>query len=105
MRYGDVAAIAGRRERFTPGAFAPVGDVILNKQHERVSPLARTEGGGLELIDTPEALKMRATLPETREATDALALLRKRGLSGLSVEFTAIEEHIEAGVRVITRRF
>ena len=46
---------------------------------------------------------MRATLPETREATDALTLLRKRVLRGLSVEFTAIEEHIEAGVRVITK--
>ena len=103
MKYGDVAAVAGRRERFTPGAFAPVGDVILNKQHERVSPLARTEGGGLELIDGETELRMRAALPETREATDALELVRKRVLRGLSVEFRAIEEHVEAGVRVITR--
>ena len=46
MKYGDVAVVGSRRERFAPGAFAPVGDVILNKQHERVSPLARTEPRG-----------------------------------------------------------
>ena len=102
MLYGDVAVVDGRRERFMSGAFE-YSDVILNKQHERVSPLARTGPGGLELIDGETEFRMRAELPETREASDALELVRKRVLRGLSVEFRAIEEHVEAGVRVITR--
>ena len=37
--------------------------------------------GGLELIDgETEALRMRAALPETREATDALELAKKTRL-------------------------
>ena len=86
MRYGDVADINGAfSETVASGAFAPIGDVILTVQHERDRPLARTEGGGLELIDTPKALTVRASLPETRDADDALELLSKGILRGFSV--------------------
>ena len=46
---------------------------------------------------------MRATLPETREADDTLALVRAKVLRGLSVEFLAQRERVVAGVRVIER--
>lgn len=86
MRYGDVADINGAfSETVASGAFQPLGDVILTVQHELDRPLARTEGGGLELIDTPSSLAVRATLPSTRDADDALELLDKGILRGFSV--------------------
>ena len=60
--YGDVAEFPWGRERVEPGAFGEVGDVILNRQHDRQTPIARTGGGGLSVIDSPEALRIRADL-------------------------------------------
>ena len=102
IRYGDVATLPwGGSERIEAGAFQPIGDVILNASHDRGRPLART-GAGLELIDGRDALRMTATLPETREAEDTLALVRAGVLRGLSIEFRAVAERFD-GVRVIER--
>ena len=102
MRYGEIATGAPRPEKFLPGAFkVPPDGVILNVQHDRNKPIARTPDT-LILTDTAEALELRATVPETVEGTDTLTLVRNRILTGLSVEFRAIQEHFEAGVRVIT---
>ena len=59
MRYGSIAKLPWGPERFAPAAFGDVkaADVILNFQHDRSRPLARTGGGGLLLTDTPEALR------------------------------------------------
>ena len=56
------------RERFESGAFGDLAtaDVLLNAQHQRAVPLARTGGGGLVLLDTLMELRIDATLPETR---------------------------------------
>ena len=104
VRYGDVATLPGFRERFEPGAFGDLAgaDIILNRQHERGEPLARTGGGGLTLADG-EALHVRAVLPETRAADDVLTLIRSKVLRGLSLEFRAITERFEQGVRIISR--
>ena len=62
--YGDHAKLPwGITERIEPGAFQPLGDVILNAHHNRAAPLART-GGGLTLVDTPERLAFSAELPK-----------------------------------------
>ena len=103
VRYGDTATLPWGRERIEAGAFAPLGDVILNAQHERAAPLARTGGGGLELMDAADALTSRADLPATRAGDDVLALVRSGVMRGLSIEFRSIAERIEAGVRVIER--
>ena len=105
IRYGDVADLGTFRETFRAGSFGDVAgaDVLLNASHQRTAPLARTGGGGLSLIDTPEALSIEAALPETRAADDVLALVKSRVLRGLSIEFRAIEESMVAGVRVIAR--
>ena len=105
IRYGDTATLPWGQERFEPGAFGDVAaaDVILNVAHDRTRPIARTGGAGLALLDTPERLALRAELPVTREADDALALVRAGVLRGLSVEFRAIAERIEGGARVIER--
>ena len=103
IRYGDVASIGGfGSEKFEAGCFQPIGDVLLNLQHDRTQPLARTGGGGLELIDTETALEIRAVLnPEV--ASKCLALVKSKVLRGLSVEFKPVEETIENNVRVIKR--
>ncbi|MDE0331473.1 MAG: HK97 family phage prohead protease [Nitrospinae bacterium] len=101
--YGDEAVFSWGRERIEPGAFAPVGDVILNRQHDRKTPLARTGGGGLELNDTPEALRIHASLPETEAANDTLTLVRAKILRGLSIEFHATAERGEGDLRIIEK--
>ena len=84
VKYGDTARLPFGSERFEPGAFGDVAgaDVILNVQHDRGRPIART-GGGLVLEDSREALAIRADLPATREADDALELVRAKVLRGL----------------------
>ena len=105
LRYGDVATLPWGRERFEPGAFGDVtrADVILNSHHERARPLARTGGGGLELIDTREALNIRATLPITQDANDTIALILGGVLRGLSLEFSAVAERMEGQTRIVER--
>ena len=104
ISYGDVARVGTRAERFLPGALgSDVGalDVLLNVQHDRGRVLARTGGGGLVLTDTPEALTVRAELPETSESSDCLALVEAGVLRGLSLEFIATSERKEGPTRVI----
>ena len=103
VRYGDVARLPWGDERFTAGAFAPLGDVILNSMHDRRTPLARTGGGGLELVDSDSELRIAAELPKTQAADDALELVRTRVMRGLSIEFEATTERLVNGVRVIDR--
>ena len=102
--YGDVAAFPWGRERIEAGAFLPLGDVVLNFQHDRGRPLARTGGGGLEVMDDTGKMEIRATLPETREADDVLELVRQSIIRGLSVEFMADRERFEGDdLRIIER--
>lgn len=105
VRYGDEAELPwGVRERIEAGAFGDAGgaDAILNVQHDRSRPLARTNGGGLEFVDGGDALRIRARLPNTRDADDTLALVRAGVLRGLSLEFRVKTERLDRDVRVIT---
>ena len=105
VRYGDEARLPWGRERIRAGAFVDgrLEDVVLNRQHDRARPLARTGGGGLVLEDGPEALRMTATLPSTRDGDDVLALVRAGVLRGLSIEFMAREERLDGDVRIVER--
>ena len=103
IAYGEVAP--GYGERIEPGAFgADVGalDVLLNIQHDRARPLTRT-GAGLTLTDSPEALTVRADLPQHPEADNALALVRAGVLRGLSAEYFVRDARMSPeGVEVVT---
>ena len=94
-----------RAERFAPGAFDLGGaDVILGAGHpasERA--IARTGGGGLDLDADDDALRFRAQLPDTREAREAVALVKARIFRNVSVEFKATRERMIAGVREIQK--
>ena len=85
MPYGREADIAGVfRESVDAGAFGTISDVILNLMHRRAEPLARTEGGGLELEDGAERLWLRADIPAYRE--DIRDMVKRKILRGYSVE-------------------
>ena len=104
LRYGDTARLPwGVSERIMPGAFGNIAsaDVVLNSMHRREAPLARTGGGGLTLTDSEAYLRATADLPETREASDVLELIRKKVLRGLSIEFVAEKEEQQGDERVI----
>lgn len=104
VRYGDVASIGGYfDERIVPGAFGNIDDVVMNVQHDRARPLARTGGGGLELLDSEDNLKVRATLPDTTDAKDAMTMVRNRVLRGFSVEFRCLDEDFQNNVRTVKR--
>ena len=105
MRWGDVSTRneTGSPERMDVGAFGDVAnsDVVLNMMHDRRRPLARTGGAGLVLTDSPEALTIAATLPNTRDADDALELVRTGVLRGFSSEFYPSRAGWEGTTRVI----
>ena len=105
VRYGDLAMVAGRRERIRPGAFGDLAaaDISLNVQHDRGRQIARTGGGGLVLDDGDRELRVSAELPNTTDARDVMQLVRAGILRGLSIEFRAISEQAMAGVRIIER--
>ena len=103
MPYGNEARLPWGREVFEPGAFGALGDIVLNVQHDRNRTIARSNGGGLVLEDSAEALTMRATLPATRDGDDALLNVRARILRGLSVEMEVSGERMEGDLRIVTR--
>ena len=83
--YGSDAVIGGKFiERINAGALR-WDDVTLNVQHDRGRLIARS-GAGLQLTDSSNALEIRADLPPTRVATDALEAVRAGLLRGFSVE-------------------
>ena len=96
IRYGDVAKLPFGKERIDAGAFGDVAnsDIILNRQHNRNQPLARSGGGGLEVIDSPTELRLSANLPDTPTGREAMTLVRNGILRGFSVEFHAQSEYI-----------
>ena len=104
MPYGSIAALPWGEELFEPRGFGPdveQSTVFLDVMHVRERLLAKTGGGGLVLTDSPEALRLTATLPNTREADDTLELVSKGVLTGLSVAFRATKERQEGKRRIV----
>ena len=101
LRYGDVSPT--HRERFLPGAFDLEGGSTrwLSYRHDRTRILAHSEGGGLILRDTPEALFLEADLPALPLADKALEEVRSGALAGLSIEFFSQRESRDGGIRVV----
>ena len=98
--YNSPGTVADFSERFAPGSIS-FQDVILNLQHDRKRPLARTDGGGLELRDGPDALRAKIELPDTADGRDVRTLIQRRVLRGLSVEFRAIRDSWQGNERTI----
>ena len=98
LRYGDVSP--SHRERFVPGSLLIQGTIPLNLAHDPLATVAFT-GGGLELRDTPDALELECAIPEIPAGDLALSLLSDNRIGGASLEFRAIKESKDDGLRVI----
>ena len=103
LKYGDVSP--SHRERFEPGAFDLSGGPTrwLDYRHDRTRVLAHTAGGGLTLRDSDDALFIDADLPELPLTDRALAEIASGALSGLSIEFHAMEESRDGEIRVVEK--
>ena len=99
MRYGDVSP--SHRERFEPGALRMAESVHLDLAHDIERAVAWFPGGGLAIENGRDSMTMRAVLPPIPAADRALAEIKAGRVDGLSVEFKAIRERRDAGIRVI----
>ncbi len=107
IRYGDVATLPWGTEEFRAGAFGDfTGDntVYANRMHERSQPLGRL-GMGLMIGNTAEIMDAELTLPDTTYGRDVSVEVKERLLTGLSLEFRAIEDTVnqETGHRIISK--
>ena len=99
LRYGEVAS--DRKEVFEKGSLSwPESGIIINRQHSRKSPIFRvlpTVQGDSVVID--------AQLPDTTAGRDIAAELRADPplFTGLSVEFRAVRQRYEKGLRRISK--
>ena len=96
MVYGAMSE--EHRERFVAGAFSPVPAVPLLLQHD--PRMVIMEPGGFDLIDTAQALEVRAELPPK---SAALSLTRRGACSGFSVRFRPRQESRDGDIRVVER--
>ena len=99
LNYGEVSP--SHRERFEPGSIRMAEAVILDLFHDPERAVAYQPGGGLELVDGERSLELTAELPPIPAATRALEEIRTGKVTGLSVEFRALKESRDGGVRVI----
>ena len=88
-------------ERFEPGSVRFADAVHLDIQHDRERAVAWMPGGGLELAADEAGVQVSADLPPIPAADRILEEIRTGKRNGLSVEFHALKETREAGVRVI----
>ena len=101
VRYGDRASIAGEwTETFAKGSLKVAADVIMNLQHDRSQPVART-GAGLTITDTGSSIEARVRLPDTVYGRQARELVDSKILRGLSVEFRSKKDKWEGRNRTV----
>ena len=86
-----------RAEMFLPGSVSwPEGGLVLNRQHQRGAPIMR-----ITPTSSTTGLTVDQELPNTVAGRDAAEEIRGGLLTGLSVEFRAIQESIVGGCRQI----
>ena len=99
LAYGDVSP--SHRERFEPGSLRMAEAVHLDLHHDTMRAVAWLPNGGLELADAEDALRMTVDVPPIPAGDAALALVREGRATGLSIEFRAIKERRDAGLRIL----
>ena len=89
-----------RAELFERGSLSwAEGGIVLNRQHQRGSPILR-----FTPVEVEGRLTVDAELPDTTAGRDALAELSGRQplFKGLSIEFRSVRERFVGGVRRIS---
>ena len=99
LNYGEVSP--SHRERFAPGSIRMAEAVHLDLNHDPERAVAYMPGGGLELVNGERSLELTAELPPIPAADRALEDIRTGKVTGLSVEFRAVKESRDGGIRVI----
>ena len=99
IAYGDVSP--SHRERFQPGSLRMADSVPLNLSHDQMRAVAWQPGGGLDLDDAEDALRMVVEVPPIPAGDAALELVRQGRATGLSIEFRAVKERREGGLRIL----
>ena len=95
IRYQERAS--DRPELFEAGALSwPENGIVLNRQHQRGSPIMRVVP-----IVQGNSVVLDSALPDTQAGRDTAAEIRAGLFNGLSVEFKAIKQRFEGGVRKI----
>ena len=93
----------GTREKIMPGALVwDEEKTILNLQHQRQKPLARSgKNGTLKLIDSPSELKFEAEIVKTTDGDNALALIGDNVIRGASIEFSVEKSDYDGELEII----
>ena len=87
-----------RAELFESGSLKwDAGGIILNRQHQRGSPILR-----FTPVEIEGRLTVDTEIPDTTAGRDALAEIKGGLFRGLSIEFRAVRQTIVAGVRRIS---
>ena len=95
LEYNERAS--DRAELFEQGSLSwPESGIILNRQHQRGSPIMRVVP-----IVQGNSVVLDSALPDTQAGRDTAAEIRAGLFNGLSVEFKAIKQRFEGGVRKI----
>ena len=76
-----------RREQFRAGSLTWKTVLLRSLHTQGISPPLAIHPGGVALDDRADGLHVRAELPDTTAARDAVALVKAGILTGLSVEF------------------
>ena len=99
LTYG--ARAGDRPERFAHGSLQwPEAGIVINEQHNRQAPIVRA----IPFLDG-NTVKIDTRLPNTQRGRDAATNVREGVLTGLSVEFRAIQQSYVDGVREIREAF
>ena len=95
MAYSKMAS--DRAEVFEPGSLSwPESGIVLNRQHERKNPIQRVTP-----IVVGDEVRLDELLIDSSAGRDAAVEIRSGLLTGLSIEFSSIQESVVNGVRRI----
>ena len=87
-----------RAELFERGSLSwDAGGIVLNRQHQRGSPILR-----FTPVEAEGRLTVDEEIPDTTAGRDALAEIKGGLFRGLSIEFRSVRQTIVAGVRRIS---
>ena len=94
---------ASYREQFAPGAFERSARERATKTPLLHShDMSRVLGVSVDLIDRPHGLEGSFALSRTRDADEALELIKDGAISAFSIGFRPLQKHTRDGVTVRT---